>query len=70
MSLTKIGIWDGKIVEPFLTLSDGSNWQLLLLHYVDNGNNLFTRDNAIDCNDFGLYSRLKWIDDFTYDNKY
>lgn len=70
MSLTKTGIWDGEIVEPFLTLSDGSNWQLLLLHYVDNGNNLFTRENAINCDNFGLYSRLKWIDDFTYDNKY
>ncbi len=70
MNITRTGIWNGKIVEPFLTLSDGSNWQLLLFHYVDGGNNLFTQDNATDCNEFGLYSRLKWIDDFTYDNKY
>jgi len=42
MNITRTGIWNGKIVEPFLTLSDGSNWQLLLFHYVDGGNNLFT----------------------------
>jgi hypothetical protein len=51
-------------------LADGSKWQLLLYHYVDNGNNLFTSANATYCNDFGLFSRLAWINNFTYDSKY
>lgn len=70
MNITKTGIWNGHIVQPFLTLPDNSYWQLLLCHYVDGGNNLFTQNNATDCNDIGLYSRLKWIDNFIYDNKY
>lgn len=60
----------GELIEPFITLSDGSHWQLLLFHYVDNGNNLFTSSNAADCDNFGLYSRLKWIDSFKYNNLY
>lgn len=70
MNISKTGILNSNIVEPFLTLPDGSNWQLLLFHYVDNGNNLFTQANAGYCNDFGLYSRLQWIDNFQYNNLY
>ena len=69
-SLTKSGILKDNIIEPFISLSDESKWQLLLFHYVDNGNNLFTSTNAAFCNDFGLYSRLQYIDNFIYDNKY
>ena len=69
-SITKTGIMTNALVEPFKILPDGSKWQLLLYHYVDNGNNLFTSSNATFCNDFGLYSRLAWVDDFTYDDKY
>jgi len=68
--LTKTGILYNNIVEPYLTLPDGSNWKLLLYHYVDNGNNLFTKTNATYCNDFGLYSRLKDVNNYTYDGKY
>jgi len=68
--LTKTGIFKDYMVEPFITLSDGSKWQLLMFHYVDNGTNLFTSSNAAYCNDFGLYSRLQYIDNFTYDSKY
>ena len=68
--LTKTGILYDNIVEPYLTLPDGSNWKLLLYHYVDNGDNLFTQSNATYCNDFGLYSRLKDIANYTYDGKY
>lgn len=70
INFTKNGILNGKIVEPFLTLPDNSYWQLLLFHYVDGGNNLFTQENAANCNEFGLFSRLKWIDDFKYNNQY
>ncbi len=71
MSITKKGQLNGTdIIEPFLTLADGSKWQLLLYHYVDKGNNLFTSSNATFCNDPGLYSRLAWVDDFIYDKKY
>lgn len=69
-NIIKTGIWSGNLIEPFITLSDGSNWQLLMFHYVDGGNNLFTQDNAADCNEWGLYSRLKWINNFTYNNLY
>ena len=68
--LTKTGIFKDYMVEPFMTLADGSKWQLLMFHYVDNGTNLFTSSNAAYCNDFGLYSRLQYIDNFTYDSKY
>lgn len=70
MNISKTGILNTNIIEPFISLADGSKWQLVLFHYVDNGNNLFTQSNATDCNDWGLYSRLKWIDEFKYDNKY
>lgn len=70
-NISKTGIWtNNNIIEPFITLSDGSNWQLIMFHYVDGGNNLFTQTNAADCNDFGLYSKLKWINLFTYNGKY
>lgn len=70
INITKTGQLNGNIVEPFITLADGSKWQLLLFHYVDYGNHLFTQSNATNCNDWGLYSRLKWVDEFKYDNKY
>ena len=68
LNITKTGIFNGQIVEPFLTLADGSNWKLMLYHYVDQGNNLFTKTNATYCNDFGLYSRLAYINDIKYDS--
>ena len=70
LNISKSGILTGNIIEPFISLADGSNWQLLLFHYVDHGNNLFTSSNCGYCNDWGLYSRLKWIDSFIYNNKY
>lgn len=70
LNISQSGILTGNIVEPFISLADGSNWQLLLFHYVDYGNNLFTSSNAIYCDDWGLYSRLKWINNFTYNSKY
>lgn len=68
LNITKTGILNGQIVEPFLTLPDGSHWQLICGHYIDHGNNLFTSSNAGYCNDFGLYSRCKYADAFKYDN--
>lgn len=68
--ITKTGQLNDCSVEPFLTLPDGSKWQLLMFHYVDNGNNLFTQENATDCSEHGLYSRLKWVNQFTYGDKY
>lgn len=71
MGIYKQGQWSSnRLVEPYLQLSDGSRWQLLLYHLVDNGTRLFTSSNCQYCNDFGLYSRLKWIDSFVYDSKY
>ena len=70
LNISKTGILTGNIIEPFISLADGSNWQLLLFHYVDHGNNLFTSSNATYCDDWGLYSRLKWINNFTYNGKY
>lgn len=70
LNITKTGIFNGQIVEPFLALTDGSFWKLMLYHYTDHGDNLFTQSNATYCNDFGLYSRLKDINYYTYDNKY
>ena len=68
--LTKTGVMYDNMVEPFITLSDGSYWQLLMFHYVDDGKNLFTSSNANNCNDFGLFSRLKDIDGFKLNNQY
>lgn len=68
--LTKTGILHDNMIESIKVLPDGSYWQLVLFHYVDGGNNLFTSANATDCNEFGLFSRLKDIDNFTYNNKY
>lgn len=68
--LTKTGIMYDNMEESIMTLPDGSHWQLLMFHYVDNGHNLFTRDNAAYCNDFGLYSRLRDIDGFKLNNQY
>ncbi len=70
LNITKTGIFNGDIVEPYLILPDQSKWQLMLYHYIDKGNNLFTSSNATFCNDLGLYSRLAWINNFIYDNKY
>ena len=70
IDISKTGILTSEIVEPFLELPDGSNWQLLLYHYNNKGTNLFTEANAGYCNDLGLYSRLNWIDNFIYNNKY
>ena len=70
LNITKTGILNAKIVEPFITLPDGSYWQLVLYHYVDGGKNLFTQSNATNCNELGLYSRLKWINNFTYNGLY
>lgn len=70
VNISKTGILNGLAIEPFITLADGSKWQLLLFHYVDKGNNLFTSSNATYCNDWGLYSRLKWIDEFIYNDLY
>ena len=64
--LTKTGIMKDYMVEPYKTLSDGSHWQLMMYHYVDEGRNMFTSTNASYCNDFGLYSRLRDIDKFKY----
>lgn len=71
MGILKNGIINfEKENESFITLPDGSHWQLLLFHLVDKGTRLFTSSNNGYCNDFGLYSRLKWIDNFQYNNKY
>lgn len=69
-NVNKQGQLHGILVEPFITLADGSKWQLLLYHYVNNGDNLFTSTNATYCNEHGLFSRLAWINNFTYDSKY
>ena len=68
--LTKTGILKDYAIEPYKTLSDGSYWKLMLFHYVNNGSNLFTSLNATYNNDFGLYSRLRDIANYTYDSKY
>lgn len=70
MSISKTGILSSQLIEPYLTLADGSNWQLLLFHYVDGGNNLFTPANCEYCNEPGLFSRLQWIDNFQYNGLY
>ena len=68
--LKNTGVFYNYASEPYMQLSDGSYWKLLLFHQVDNGNNLFTSSNATYNNGFGLYSRLRDIDKYTYDNKY
>ena len=68
--IEKTGTLNDDIIEPFITLPDGSNWQLLLFHKVDNGTRLFTSSNATYCNNYGLFSRLAYINNFTYNNKY
>ena len=68
LNITKTGIFNGQIVEPFITLPDGSNWQLICYHYIDHANNLFTSSNAGYCNDWGLYSRCQYADAFKYGN--
>ena len=68
--ITKTGILFDQIIEPYLTLPDGSKWKLMLYHYVDYGQNLFTSSNASYCNDLGLYSRLNKIQNYSYDGKY
>lgn len=68
--LTKTGILYDNLAESIMTLPDGSHWQLLLFHYVDGGKNLFTQSNAAYCNEFGLFSRLKYIDNFKLNNQY
>ena len=70
INISKTGILNGLAIEPFITLADGSKWQLLLFHYVDKGNNLFTSSNVTYCNEWGLFSRLKWINEFKYNNLY
>lgn len=68
--LNKQGILYNNIIEPFITLPDGSKWQLILFHKVDNGTRVFTSDNATYCNEYGLFSRLAYINDFTYNDQY
>lgn len=70
MAITKTGQLKLQIVEPFITLSDGSQWQLLCAHYIDHGNNMFTSSNAGYCNLPGLYSRCKYADQFLLNGKY
>lgn len=68
LNITKTGIFNGQIIEPFITLSDGSKWQLICGHLIDGGNHLFTSTNAGYCNDYGLYSRCQYADAFKYGN--
>lgn len=69
-NITKAGTWNNLIVEPFITLSDNSKWQLLLFHEVKKGTNLFTASTCSYNNGIGLWSRLKWVDLFSYSSKY
>ena len=70
MNINKNGQLYTQPVEPFLTLSDGSKWELLMFHLVENGTHLFTQAKAPYCNEYGLFSRLEWADDYQYDGKY
>ena len=70
LNISKTGTLHGNITEPFMTLSDGTNWQLLLFHQVDNGTRLFTSSNAGNNTEWGLYSRLNWIDKFKIGSQY
>ena len=69
-NITKKGQLYTQPIEPYLTLADGSNWQLMMFHLVDGGTRLFSKTNATYCNEYGLFSRLAWIDDYQYDGKY
>lgn len=68
LNITKTGIFNGQIVEPFIILADGSKWQLICYHYIDHGNNLFLKEEAGYCNKPGLYSRCQYADAFKYGN--
>lgn len=68
-SVSKPGVLQGEFVEPFITLSDGTKWQLILFHYVDHGDHLFTEQNAGYCNEYGLFSRLQYADAFQYSDE-
>lgn len=70
LNITKTGIFNGQIIEPFLILPDGSQWKLLCYHYIDHGNNLFEKEKAGYCNDWGLYSRCQYADYYKYNNTY
>lgn len=70
INISKTGILNAQLVEPFISFADGSKWQLLLFHYIDGGKHLFTQANAAYNNEWGLFSRLKWIDEFKYNNLY
>lgn len=69
-SINKQGVLSGYPVEPFQVLPDGSTWRLLLFHVIDYGTHLFTPDLAPYSNEWGLFSRLKYADEFKYDDKY
>lgn len=68
--ITKTGILKDYASESIIQLKDGSYWKLMMFHYVDGGNNLFTSSNVLFNNSFGLYSRLRDIDNYTYGGKY
>ena len=68
--LKKSGVFYNYASEPYIQLADGSYWKLMLFHYVDKGNNLFTSSNATYNNGFGLYSRLRDINNYKYNNLY
>ena len=57
-------------IEPYIVLPDGAIFKLILFHVVDNGTHLFTNNNADYCNEWGLYSRLRYADTYQYNNKY
>lgn len=68
--LLRTGVFKNYAAEPYIKLADGSYWKLMLFHYVDGGDNLFTQANAAYNNGFGLYSRLRDINNYTYGGKY
>lgn len=69
--LTKTGtLYDNIDESTIMTLPDGSHWRLLMYHLVNGGKNLFSSTNCMECNEFGLFSRLKYIDNYMFDNKY
>lgn len=70
LNISKTGIFNGQIIEPFLILPDDSQWRLLCFHYIDNGKHLFTKEKAPYCNEQGLYSRCKYADYYKYNNTY
>ena len=70
LNISKTGTLSGNIAEPYMTLPDGTNWQLLLFHQVDNGTRLFTSTNAGYNSEYGLFSRLNYIDKFIINGQY